>query len=526
MVPLLLLGYIVSMIWINFHSALWYQMDCYSYAYEGKLMFGSRSLFPPDWIFSNQYHIISPPNIAALFYGFTHDSISAMSFATSFSIFAVIASFLWCFYPFLKKRSVMPGVLCLIGGVILGTNAAMYISGLQVLYTMCGFYACYLIGILLTLGIWLRLHTSKRVHPLFIVFVLLLNFALGMQSLREMLILVIPLLLTETITSIFLTRKKGIPFRLTTSSSLFVLSVFITEFVGHLYMDALNIPSTPNIGNLELDISPMHLFANFWASTKNLLRISGIAIVKDHIKYLPLSFCAICIVMVIIYALVLIVQRKDGSPLAMAIFFSLLSVLCVYGIGIFLMRTRDIYYFVYWLLASLCFVYLLNDESIRYHHTVFTVMIAICCVNYCFNFLPNFIDYNNNHKDLETFTDYLSDQGVQVIYTDAMPVIAAASHDKIVSQSFWLDLEIKSGFPLNVSPSDKHTVIFDDTHYDGSLICFSNYSYEALTHAPDSYRHALFDNMVYFDRFSLRGNSFILYKPLKRVIAPISFYAE
>ena len=521
-ISLLLLLYVGSMIWINFHSALWYRMDCYTYAYEGKLMFETQSFFPENWIFGNQYQIVSSPNLAALFYGLTKNSISAMAFASSLSIILVFLSFIWCFKPFIGKNSLWADALCLLGGVILGTDAALYLSGLQVLYTMCSFYACYLIGILLTLGIWLRLRTEQKVPVWLVLLAVVLNFALGMQSLRELLVLVIPLLITEFFFSFYSSEKGKARLYLAKNSFLFLCGVLAFELAGHFYMDSLQIPSTPIIGGLELDLIPSHLFANFWASTKNILRISGLAIAMDGIKYLPLSICALFIASAVLLALIMIIRQKDRSPLAMSIVFSWLSLLCVYGIGVFFMRTRDIYYFIYWFLASSSIAYLLNVDRFRPKKVVLAIMTVICCVNYCFNFLPDFIDYEKNHDKLETFSQSLADRGYSIIYTDNMPIVAAASHDRIISQSYWLDYTLETGYPLIFFPSDKHTIVYDDSHYANSLICISDTTHDSLEQAPNDYKHELMDNLVFVDQLSIRGNTFRFFDTRKRIISPPS----
>ena len=89
--------YFLSIVWINFHGAIWNQMDIYSYTLEGRLIYETKSCFPDGWLFGNQYLIIGSPNIAALFYGLTHDSSSAMALASSVSSLLILLSFRWCF---------------------------------------------------------------------------------------------------------------------------------------------------------------------------------------------------------------------------------------------------------------------------------------------------------------------------------------------------------------------------------------------------------------------------------------------
>lgn len=494
-------------------------MDCYSYAYEGRLMYESVSCLPDNWIFGNQYHIVSPPNLAALFYGFTKDSVRAMAYASSLSIILVLGSFLWCLIPFVKRDSLWIGVLCISGGIIFGSSAAMYISGLQVLYTMCAYYACYLVGILLTIGVWIRLRVQQKIPWFFTVLVLLLNFALGMQSLREMLILVIPLIVTECL--LFFMPGKSPSDKKHKACLLLISGVFIAELAGHFYLKSLDIPATPIIGELQLDLNPSQLIANFWASTKNILRISGLAIAIDGIKYIPLSICALLVALSIIYSLVMIIRRKDGSPLAIFIVFSAISVICVYGVGIFFMRTRDIYYFIYWLLAALSIIYVFNQDNLRYRPILLAVLLLICSINYCYSFIPDFRDYRDNHKQLASFTRSLTERGIKVIYTESMPIFAAASHDSIVSQSFWFDFNLTDGFPLTVFPSDKHTVIYDDLHYANSLICLSDSNLEAISEGPEAFRNVLLCNLEPFDQVEIRGTTFHFFKSKTRLICPV-----
>ena len=280
----------------------------------------------------------------------------------------------------------------------------------------------------------------------------------------------------------------------------------------------MNILSTPIIGDLELDLSLTALLSNFWASLKNILRISGIAIVADGLQYIPLSICGIAISLDVLWVTFLIIRKKDSSPLAKAILFSLLSVLCVFGVGVFLMRTRDIYYFIYWVLATLCICYTIDNSN--WNKWLIPALVTICLINYYFNFIPDFKVYQKDNSRLEAFTKNLIEkEHVHILYTSSRPIFAAASHDRIVSQSFWLDVPMESGYPLTVFPSDKHTVIFDDEHYEGALFCFSNDYLNYLPNAPEEYRDYLFSHLIYVDTFVLNGNErFVFYRPIGRIL--------
>lgn len=188
------------------------------------------------------------------------------------------------------------------------------------------------------------------------------------------------------------------------------------------------------------------------------------------------------------------------------------------------MRTRDIYYFVYWLLAALCIVYLLNSASTHLSHVLLASFLVICGVNYCFNFIPDFQDYKESHVKLVSFSNALANHGVKMVYCiDSMPLIAAASHDRILSQAVWLDLSLESGYPLSVFLSDKHTTLFDDAHYDNALICISDSVLNYLESSSFSYRQALFPNIEFCDQFSIRDHTYYFFRPKNRIIAPLDY---
>lgn len=525
---MLALVYLAGICWINFHGALWCQMDVYTYAFEGRLMHEARSFFPEGWIFGNQYHIISSPNVSALFYGLVQDCMTSLAIASTLTTLVILFSFWWAFHKYTTGTGMAAGLLCIAGGIIFGTNASTYISGLQVLYTMASYYASYLIVLLLTLGCWLRLKNGDKAPWVMIGIVMVLNFAAGMQSLREMLVLVIPLAVIEGIVFLIRLARKA-SFKdliLRNRCLLLVLAVFVFELAGHFFMKSLHVATTPIIGDVELDLSPAGVLANGWASVKNVLRISGLAIASDGLKYLPLSLGALAVAACVIWSLVRIARTKDGGPLAISIVFSAISVFGVLVVGTFLMRTRDIYYFTYWLLAALSVVYFLeNVKSDRTRAVGVIALLVICAVNYAYNFIPDYRDYHRNQRKMSAFADSLAERGIKVVYVNATPVFAAASRDRIVSQAIWFDVGLQSGYPFTVFPSDKYLPIFDDEHYADALICLSGGALDFLPTAPPTFQNELNSRLDYFDEIVLGNKKFVFFKPINRVIEPI-YHAE
>lgn len=468
---LLLLLFAGSIFWINFHSAFWYDMDMALNAHLAKLMWNEKTFFPENWVFGNSYSIIESSNLAALFYGLTHRTTLALSMASSLWVLILAGTFIWCLKPFAPRNAIAIGTLCLAGGIIFGTSAASYTKGLQVLYTMASYYACYLEVLLLSLGGWLRVYSGRRLHGALWVLILLLNFAVGMHSLREMLVLGIPLSALSVLL-IMLHKQQSVGVRRATVLALFIL---MAEGAGYLLIKHLDIPASGNIDPVRLEWDMEVLFANFINVCKSLLRISGLAFIKDGVKYLPLFFCALGIAVCVILAIVRILRKKDVSFLPLFILFATISVLAVSGVGIFLFPTRDIYYFIYWLLATLSIVYLIANSEGRRKTWLTGAVCLIAAVNYGYNFLPDFIDYHRYAPQMAETTQRLIDEGYTTLYGDDCAVFAAASKDRIVATPIRINFDSENDCPLSIFPYNKDVSLYDEAHRRQALVCLSNY---------------------------------------------------
>lgn len=485
---LLILIFAGSIFWINFHSAFWYDMDMALNTHVAKLMWSEKTFFPENWIFGNSYFVLETSNLAALFYGLTHHTALAMSLASSLWVFILAGTFIWCLKPFVSEKGLTIGTLCLIGGIIFGTSAASYTKGLQVLYTMASYYACYLEVLLLSLGAWLRLYSGRKLHWALWVLVLLLNFAVGMHSLREMLILGIPLLVLSGL--LFLcSKEKTSNIR---TAVLLAFLILVAEGLGRLLIKHLDIPASGNIDPVRLKWDMDVLFANFINVCKSLLRISGLAFIKDGARYLPLFFCALGVAVCVILAIVRILRRKDASFLPLFILFATTSLLAVSGVGIFLFPTRDIYYFIYWLLATLSIVYLVANSEGRRETWITGAICLIAAVNYGYNFLPDFIDYHRYAPQMAETTQRLIDEGYTTLYGDDCAVFAAASKDRIVATPIRINFDSKNDCPLSIFPYNKDVSLYDETHRRQALVCLSNYYLDRREDVPCQLR-ASFD---------------------------------
>lgn len=477
-------------------------MDMALNAREARLMWEKKSLFPKGWVFGNQYQIVDTINIAALFYGLVHQSTLAMALAASLGTILILAAWRWCLFPFASKEGIAIGMLCIVGGTIFGYNAASYTKGLQVLHTMGAYYGWYLIVLLVTVGVWLRIKEGHRMHWCIWMAVMALNFGIGMNSLREALVLGTPLLLTSAVL-VIQDKKQTRPF-------LFASLALLAELTGYLLMKSMDVPTQANVMDVYPDFRPISVFYNTSYAVKDLLRASGIALFRDGAKYIPLSICAAFVAFTIVAAIIRIFKNKDFRPLPVFIIFGTVSIISVFAAGAFMIRTRAIYYFVYWLLAALSVAYL--AESTR-HSVIIPAIIAITLINYGYQFPVNFIEWAHYGEELESVTESLVADGYTTLYHDDCAVFAAASKDRITAAPVRLDFSEGNKVPLIVFPYNKYLPDYEEKCFEKSAVCLSDYS-RPFMDTLDEVQQASFDlHMVPLRQLRFGDRTIELFRP-------------
>ena len=492
----LLLGcalYAVSLVWLNFHGSQWFNFDMYSDQYVAKLMAESKTLFPPNWIFGNQYYVVATPALAALLLPLCANSYQAMALASSLMLLLILAAFLWCCKPFFSPRALLTGLFCLSGAVILGESASSYMRGFQLFYTMASYYACYVFGLLFHFGIYFRLRSDKRVSPLLWVAAIALCLAFGLQSPRETLLLNIPLLLMELWNSLRSGWRR--------SSAAFVLLCFAANLAGLAAIRFLPVRSSPIIGPVALDLSPAALLVNLADSSQAWLQMSGLPYLHSGWKWKPIGLMALFFWAVVLFALGRIAMKRDRSAPAQMTLLCLLSVLCVYGVGIFLFRTRDIYYFVWVLLVVFSFSYLfhtLDRPALR--RLLLMALLACGLCSYVFNFYPDLRKYPEQRRFYMQLAQELAEEDVRSLYVDFLtpPTLAACSDDRMDSATFQYAFDDEGEGLLQMTPHLRPADLLASIDPAHSLVVLSDSPYNAYSSqeyveafAPSDYAEAL-----------------------------------
>lgn len=191
---------------LNFNGFAYYcNSDVYSDAHVAQLMWEQKTLFPEGWGFGNQFYVVATPVIAALFYGITGSMNLSMVMATEVMTVLVFVSFLWLLRS-VTKDLLLQLTACL---VIFAANVAPwgpYSVNSMLFFTQASFYSCYMIGMFVVFGDYIRAYQSEERRTGAFVLSMVLSFALGMQSLRQTVVMVLPILACE----IFLTIRRSL----------------------------------------------------------------------------------------------------------------------------------------------------------------------------------------------------------------------------------------------------------------------------------------------------------------------------
>lgn len=419
----------ITVLWVNFHGAQWYNFDMFADAGVAKRMAEQHTLFPKDWLFGNQYYIIATPAVAALFHGIFHNSVLSMAWASSLMFLLTLLCFTWSFRPILSKPALMAGLFCMAGATILGDSISSSTYGFQILYTMASYYACYLLAILLHLGIWVRFEKKKPVSPLLIVLALAASFALGVQSQREMLALCIPLLL---VTLIFWLRnrtdpgeKKGVVFA---AASLVANLIgllgngYIRQHQGSQYLS--------NVSSVDDAVSGA-LGTRVAESGKAFLDLVGLRYLRYGWKWKLLAVLGVFLLFLALSGLVACLKKKDRMG-SRTLLFCWTSLFGVFMAGVLVVQVRAIYYFVWYLLLPLSISFLLEHLTGRKKSLLCAAVLLCGAMNYFFNVYPDAAKYQAQKLFYSEIVSWLDENGIRTVYGDYQtPTIAACSEDRI-----------------------------------------------------------------------------------------------
>lgn len=185
--------------YINFSgNPNFYCADMYTDMVYAQRAWESGSIFPDGWAFGNQLYAVATPNLAALFWGLTGSHRLAMALASTVMTLGILGSAAWMMKPFIPSLTArLAGTLALLAVPLYRGDPIASLAGWQLLYTLCSYYACYVITACLSFGCYLRSEQMKKSTILLLILAGILAYGTGIGSFRQTAVMILPMIVLE-----------------------------------------------------------------------------------------------------------------------------------------------------------------------------------------------------------------------------------------------------------------------------------------------------------------------------------------
>lgn len=451
-----------------FGFVLFCDSDMYADTLIAKLMWEQKALFPHGWKYTSQYFIVGTPVFAALFYGITGDVNSAMVLATELNTVFLLLSLFWMLRAFTRDR-LLHAVCCLllISSAIAPYGPKSYNA--QLFFLQASYYACYLITIFVVYGDYLR--SFQRQRPQFFSFALAvyLSFATGMQSLRQTVVMVLPILACEVFQLLRrILLKESALGEAHRNHFLHALSYVAANAAGLITIKALDIPQTILYGKTQL--TPFRQIPSrippVWDSFQ---KITGLDLLFPNGRFtlgsvFVLLLITLWIAMVVIW-LRNIKNQETPSTLCWLLFF-----VGLIGTGlssvVLTVKSREIYLFLWYPLAGLSAILILQRLSPRLKYGLILLICFLSLSNLFsshkmwaetallhdttyagrafrlardYELYRTYAEVDEAYSDAREMADWAMEQGYQYVYGDwyTSPRVASHSGGDLIAGFWW-----------------------------------------------------------------------------------------
>lgn len=423
---LVVVAFFALVVYINFlQNPIFYCTDMYSDMCFAQQVWKHKSIFPDGWVFGNQLYAVATPVVASVFFGITNNHTLAMAIASSIMALLILLSFVWMIKPMCKNRSsCLAGLVVLLALPLFLNNPISDINGWQLLYTMCSYYACYVITALLSFGCYLRYHSEVSLcTKILLIVALILSFGCGIQSLRQTVVMILPLLTLEFFSMIVRLKRKQ---KLFQPETIVVILMSVTNVIGLINSRLLHVPQHEIFDEIRVK-TITQILSSIIPSFLDVFAIIRLNV----ILVIVISFAAISIT-----AVLLIRYKKSLNMEIKCFLLFVFSIAFIFAIFVLTtMAFRIIYYFMIYPLVSLI-VFIILDNSKKTARFSLTA-IVLCFSIVCFAFGIKAVQTFNKLPQLTDTCKYLLEQDIDTIYT------CWNFGEKVSIES---DFKIKSGF--------------------------------------------------------------------------------
>lgn len=404
--------------------------DVYADMQVAQRMWEQKTLFPDGWIFGNQYYVLATPVLAALFYGLTGNMTLAMTAATTTMTVLILWAFLWMIRPFVSDRALRyTGILLMITSIIAPWGP--YSVNAMLFFLQASFYACYLITLFVVYGDYGRAHRGCAKRSSWILS-LILCFAMGMQSLRQTVVMVLPVLCCEVLRYLrnWLTGKKGICH----AGGIRALSYGVANVAGHVIMNHLHVANASIYGSMRV-VSLSEIPQRLLPARDAFYEVTGLDYVLQGNSSKVLAACIVCMILIVLAAAFLwlrqIRRQEEGVML-----YWLLGMVGLVGVTLSTLvldvTPRGIYLFLWFPLVAFSGILILQKVSVPWRQLAICFLCVLNLVNLWVCYKP-YVDIalSGERNDAQQLCDWAVENGYQYVYGDywgAAPEIAVYSN--------------------------------------------------------------------------------------------------
>ncbi len=407
--------------------------DIYADMVLAREIWRQKTLFPGNWIYGNQYYTVATPVVAALFYGLTGSMNLSMSLATSLMSALIVWSFWWMLRPFEPKAALILSALLLFAAGPAAPDLLQQPQG-QLFFTLASYYACYLITLCLVFGDYARaaLQPEKGFRPLVFALALALSFLTGMQSLRQTLIMALPILAVEALR--LLMRRS------TRRSLLRAGAVTAANLLGYGWMKLLDIPAKTIYGALSLSGQSLgeRLLAD-WHAIRAITGLDTAVFQQPRAFFVP--FFAVTVLLAPAAAVLLWRRRRERSGLALLWLLCAVSLFGTLLAGVLIqIQMREIYLFLWYLLDALSLLAVLHALGEKGQRRAVLLLCLLCLGNLLFSYGSSLrkLQRDVDPEPAMAFCRDAEEAGVAYVYGDwqTIPKLLVYSDGRITG-GFW-----------------------------------------------------------------------------------------
>ena len=378
---IILCAYWVAILCINFsENPDFYCTDMYSDMLYAVEVWNQKTIFPDGWVFGNQLYAVATPVLAALCYGFVQNPCIAMGVASVLMGLGVIGSFSWMLRPvFANFRERLVATVCFMTVILASGDPVSSVTGWQLFFTMCSYYACYAITAFLAFGCYLR-SSENWSFALWATFLAacVFSFGTGIQSLRQTAVMVLPLVALEVLRILY---SKVVKKEYFYKSSLIAGTLSVCNLAGVLCTKFIAVEQNEIFGSVFLQIPP-YLLGEILSCIKtpfSLFHFQNVAVI------LFLGLCISCLIAVFC--------RRDWVEDAalLCILLCVISVAVIFAIDVFTtMSIREIYYFLLYPLTAICtaWVYSRLKENRKTLVIIIVAVFSLTCGQKLLPYVP------------------------------------------------------------------------------------------------------------------------------------------